>query len=103
MHAGQSSYYSRRDEDIEYLEKITARVILRCFELGKSIDGVGERRTKAWSKYVDNIFVDLIFNATYQKQTTPKSDAEKVYSFDYEPPVSMVAEDPAPYGAKKED
>lgn len=32
-----------------------------------------------------------------------KSDAKKVYSFDYEPPVSMVAEDPAPYGAKKED
>lgn len=60
LHAGQSSYYSRRDEDIEYLEKITARVILRCFELGKSIDGVGERRTKAWSKYVDNIFMDLI-------------------------------------------
>lgn len=60
LHAGQSSYYSRRDEDIEYLDKITALVILRCFELGKSIDGVGERRTKAWSKYVDNIFMDLI-------------------------------------------
>lgn len=60
LHAGQSSYYSRRDEDIEYLEKITALVILRCFELDKSIDGVEERRTKAWSKYVDNIFMDLI-------------------------------------------
>ena len=60
MHAGQSSYYSRRDEDIEYLEKIIELVILRYFELSKSIDGVGKRRTKAWSKYVDNIFMNLI-------------------------------------------
>ena len=33
---------------------------IRCFELGKSVDGVGERRTKAWPKYVDNVFMDLI-------------------------------------------
>lgn len=47
--------------------------------------------------------LDLIFNATYQKPTAPKPDAGKIYSFDYELPVSIVAENPVPYGAKKEE
>ena len=62
----------------------------------------GETRSRRNQSFRDWLF-DLIFNATYQKPTTPKPGTGKVYSFDYEPPVSMVAEDPAPYGAKKEN
>jgi len=47
--------------------------------------------------------LDLIFNATYQKPTTPKPNAKKVYTFDYESQVLIVDEDPGTYGAKKEE
>lgn len=45
---------------------------------------------------------NIFSNATYQKPAALESGTGKVYTFDYEPPVSMVAEEPAPYGAKKE-
>lgn len=63
------------------------------------MDGKENKQTRSFSDWL----LDLIFNATYQKSTTPKSDESKVYIFDYEPPVSMVAEDPVPYGAKDEE
>ncbi|MGN9163002.1 hypothetical protein [Clostridium sulfidigenes] len=61
LHAGQSSYFSRRDEEMEFLERVTALVILKCFELDKTISSNSEKRTITWSKYVDSIFKDLIF------------------------------------------
>lgn len=61
LHAGQSSYFSRREEELELLDRVTALVILKCFELDKTISSNNEKRTKAWSKYVDSIFKDLIF------------------------------------------
>lgn len=81
LHADQSSYYSRRDEDIEYLEKITARVILRCFELGKSIDGVGERRTKAWSKLCYTLRSALHLGVKYKWVVINSRRFEKDASF----------------------
>ncbi len=61
LHAGQSSYFSRRDEEMEFLERVTALVILKCFELDKIISSNDERRIITWSKYVDSIFKDLLF------------------------------------------
>jgi hypothetical protein len=61
LHAGQSSYFSRRDEEMEFLERVTALVILKCFELDKIISNNDEKRIITWSKYVDSIFKDLIF------------------------------------------
>jgi hypothetical protein len=61
LHAGQSSYFSRRDEEMEFLERVTALVILKCFELDKIISSNDEKRIITWSKYVDSIFKDLIF------------------------------------------
>lgn len=63
------------------------------------MDGKENKQTRSFSDWL----LDLIFNARYQKPTTPKPDESKVYTFDYEPPVSMAAEDPVPYGAKNEE
>lgn len=95
-----SDIQNARDES----ERATWEAILRNMSSGMELYTAyqGDTRSRRNQSFRDWL-LDLIFNATYQKPTTPKSDAEKVYSFDYEPPVSMVAEDPAPYGAKKED
>ncbi|MDF1618791.1 hypothetical protein, partial [Petrocella sp. FN5] len=61
LHAGQSSYFSKRDEEMDFLERVTALVILKCFELDSTIQSEKEKRTTIWSNYVDDIFKDLIF------------------------------------------
>lgn len=66
LHGGQSSYFSRRDEEMEFLDRITALVILKCFELDKTISSNNKKRTITWSKYVDRIFKDLIFGIQRQ-------------------------------------
>ena len=95
-----SDIQNARDES----ERATWEAILRNMSSGMELYTAyqGDTRSRRNQSFRDWL-LDLIFNATYQKPSTPKSDAENVYSFDYEPPVSMVAEDPAPYGAKKED
>lgn len=94
-----SDIQNARDES----ERATWEAILRNMSSGMELYTAyqGDTRSRRNQSFRDWL-LDLIFNATYQKPTTPKPDAKKVYSFDYEPPVSMVAEDSTPYGAKKE-
>ena len=87
-----SDIQNARDES----ERATWEAILRnmssSMELYTAYQGVTRsRRNQSFRDWL----LDFIFNATYQKPTTPKPGTGKVYSFDYEPPVSMVAEDPA--------
>ena len=95
-----SDIQNARDES----ERATREAILRNMSSGMELYTAyqGDTRSRRNQSFRDWL-LDLIFNATYQKPTTPKANEGKVYSFDYEPPVSMVAEEPAPYGAKKED
>jgi len=60
LHAGRTTYFTRNDEEIEFLERVTALVIIKCFTLEKEISSNGEKRIDVWSKYVDKIFNDLI-------------------------------------------
>ncbi len=60
LHAGRTTYFTRNDKEIEFLERITALVIIKCFTLEKEISSTGEKRIDQWSKYVDKIFNDLI-------------------------------------------
>ena len=94
-----SDIQNARDES----ERATWEAILRNMSSGMELYTAyqGDTRSHRNQSFRDWL-LDLIFNATYQKPTTPKPDAKIVYSFDYEPPVSMVAEDSTPYGAKKE-
>ena len=94
-----SDIQNARDES----ERATWEAILRNMSSGMELYTAyqGDTRSRRNQSFRDWL-LDLIFNATYQKPTTPKPDAKKVYSFDYEPPVSMVAEDSTPYEAKKE-
>lgn len=64
LHAGQSSYFSRRDDEMDFLERVSALVILKCFELDFTIQNGDEKRTTTWTNYVDSIFKDLIFGKT---------------------------------------
>ncbi len=61
LHAGQSSYYSRRDDEMDFLERVTALVILKCFEFDAQNQSENKKRITVWSNYVDSIFKDLIF------------------------------------------
>ena len=60
LHAGKTTYFTRNDEEIEFLERVTALVIIKCFTFEKEISSTGEKRIDVWSKYVDKIFNDLI-------------------------------------------
>ncbi len=95
-----SDIQNARDES----ERATWEAILRNMSSGMELYTAyqGDTRSRRNQSFRDWL-LDLIFNATYQKPIAPKPDEEKVYSFDCEPPVSMVAEEPAPYGAKKEE
>ena len=95
-----SDIQNARDES----ERATWEAILRNMSSGMELYTAYQGDT--WSRRNQDFrgwLLDLIFNATYQKPTTPKPGTGKVDSFGYGPPVSMVAENPAPYGAKKED
>lgn len=87
-----SDIQNARDES----ERATWEAILRNMSSGMELYTAyqGDTRSRRNQSFRDWL-LDLIFNATYQKPTTPKPGTGKVYSFDYEPPVSMVAEDPA--------
>ncbi|MDO5147507.1 MAG: hypothetical protein Q4D60_10955 [Eubacteriales bacterium] len=95
-----SDIQNARDES----ERATWEAILRNMSSGMELYTAyqGDTRSRRNQSFRDWL-LDLIFHATYQKPTAPKSDTGKVYSFDYKPPLSMVAEDPAPYGTEKED
>lgn len=87
--------YQRQAEEKETLYK---KALVKHNAVIRELDAKAEM-----DKERQDWLLDLIFNATYQKPTAPKFDAKKVYTFDYKPPVSMVAEDPAPCGAKKKE
>ncbi len=61
LHAGQSSFLTRRDDEMEFLDRVTALVLLKCFELDETIPVNGEKRTSLWTKYIDGIFKNIIF------------------------------------------
>lgn len=95
-----SDIQNARDES----ERATWEAILRNMSSGMEL--YTAYQGDAWSHRNQSFrewLLDLIFNATYQKPAAPKPDAEKVCSFDCEPSASMAAEDPAPYGSKKEE
>lgn len=95
-----SDIQNARDES----ERATWEAILRNMSSGMKLYTAyqGDTRSRRNQTFRDWL-LDLIFNATYQK---PSSDTpeKKVYRYsDYEPPLSMVAEDSVPYNATNDD
>lgn len=96
-----SDIQNARDES----ERATWEAILRNMSSGMELYTAyqGDTRSRRNQSFRDWL-LDLIFNATYQKPTTPKPDTGKVYKYpEYEPPLSMVAEDTVPYETNKEE
>lgn len=87
-----SDIQNTRDES----ERATLEEILRNMSSGMELYTAyqGDTRSRR-NQSLRDWMLDLIFNATYQKPPTPKPGTGKVYLFDYESPISMVAEDPA--------
>lgn len=50
LHAGQSSFLTRRDDEMEFLDRVTALVLLKCFELDETIPVNGEKMNKSLDK-----------------------------------------------------
>jgi type I restriction enzyme R subunit len=95
-----SDIQNARDES----ERATWEAILRNMSSGMELYTAyqGDTRSRRNQTFRDWL-LDLIFNATYEKPTVDTSD-KKVYRYpEYEPPLSMVAEDTVPYGATPKD
>ena len=94
-----SDTQNARDES----ERATWEAILRNMSSGMELYTAyqGDTRSSRNQSFRDWL-LDLIFNATYQKPTAHKPDERKVEIPEYDSPISIVAEDPVLYDAKKD-
>lgn len=62
VHAGQTPSYSYKNNKLETLERVTALMILKYFEVDSLLDvSLGQTRVKAWTEYLNELFNSIIF------------------------------------------
>lgn len=62
VHAGQTPSYSYKNNKLETLERVTALMILKYFEMDSLLDvSSGQTRIKAWTEYLNEVFNGIIF------------------------------------------
>lgn len=62
VHAGTGAYWRDETEELELLEKVVAKLILRVTDIESELDiREGETKWHAWERYVNGIFDDIIF------------------------------------------
>lgn len=67
VHAGQTPSYSYKNNKLETLERVTALMILKYFEVDSLLDiSSGQTRVKAWTEYLNNMFTGIIFGQNEQ-------------------------------------
>jgi len=62
VYAGQTPSYSYKNNKLETLERVTALMILKYFEVDSLLNiSSGQTRIKAWTEYLNNMFSGIIF------------------------------------------
>ena len=62
VHAGTGAYWRDETEELELLEKVVAKLILRVTDIESELNiREGETKWHAWERYVNGIFDDIIF------------------------------------------
>ena len=62
VHGGVGTYWTDEKEELELLEKVVAKLILRMIDIsGKLNIREGESKWHAWEKYVNCVFDNIIF------------------------------------------
>lgn len=64
VHAGTGAFWRDETEELELLEKVVAKLILRITDIDSELDiREGETKWHAWERYVNSIFDNVIFGA----------------------------------------
>lgn len=64
VHAGTGAFWRDETEELELLEKVVAKLILRITDIDSELDiREGETKWHAWERYVNSIFDNIIFGA----------------------------------------
>lgn len=62
IHAGQTPQFSYENNKLDILERITALILLKYFDIDSLLDvSSGQTRLKAWENYLNQIFNSIIF------------------------------------------
>ena len=62
VHAGQTPQFSYENNKLDILERITALMILKYFEVDGLLDASpGQNRLNAWTEYLNRVFNSIIF------------------------------------------